>query len=292
MRKFAVQGLSKPMLTIFVVQFQTHLVNGTIYLCHTSCEVLNVGTLEAYLTQVTGWLHRNPYEVITILMGNSDVIDPHNYTAPVTNSGLINYVYATPEIPMPLESWPTLSEMILTNQRAVVMLDYEANQTAIPWLLDEFSQVWETPFSPTDRSFPCTPQRPPNDPRSVREDRMYMANHNLNVETSLAGISLDVPAYTSLNETNGVSGFGSLGWTVDNCTTNWKRPPNYLLVDYYNLGNFNGSVFQVAATANNVTYDRSSCCGNNGLTSFGINLCSISTMAITLVAGTAALLLA
>jgi len=32
-------------------------------------------------------------------------------------------------------------------------------------------------------------------------------------------------------------------------------------VDYYNFGNFNGSVFQVAADANNVTYNRNSCCG-------------------------------
>ncbi|KAL4913537.1 hypothetical protein BDW62DRAFT_159652 [Aspergillus aurantiobrunneus] len=34
-----------------------------------------------------------------------------------------------------------------------------------------------------------------------------------------------------------------------------------MLVDYYNEGNFNGSVFQVAANMNNVSYDRESCCG-------------------------------
>lgn len=242
-------------------------MNDTIYLCHTSCDLLNAGTLEAYLTLVTLWIERNTYDVITILMGNSDFIAPQNYTIPFTTSGLIKYVYTTPEIPMPLEAWPTLGEMIIRNQRVVVMLDYQANETAIPWLLDEFSQAWETPFSPTERSFPCTAQRPPNRPKSVREDRMYIANHNLNVEIDLLGISLDVPAYSLLKETNAVTGYGSLGWAVDNCTSNWNRPPNYLLVDYYNEGNFNGSVFQVAATANNVTYDRVSCCGNNGATS-------------------------
>jgi hypothetical protein len=283
---------SKTLLTLYAVQFQTHLVNGTIYLCHTSCELLNAGTLEAYLTKVVGWLQRNPYEVITILMGNSDVIDPQNYTGPVTKSGLINYVYTTPELPMPLESWPTLSEMILTNQRAVVMLDYQANQTAIPWLLDEFSQMWETPFSPTDRAFPCTAQRPPDRPNSIRKDRMYMANHNLNVQIAAAGISLDVPAYTLLNETNGISGFGSVGVAVDNCTTMWDRPPNYLLVDYYNVGSFDGSVFQAAATANNVTYSRSKCCGKDGTTSAGVISSSLSTMAVSLVAVLTAFVLA
>ncbi len=241
-----------------------------MYLCHTSCDLLNAGTLEAYLTTVSKWLRSHPYDVVAVLMGNSDVVTPGNYTAPVVNSGLIDFVYTPPTQPMPLDSWPTLAEMIFRNQRAVVMLDYEANQTAIPWLLDEFSQMWETPFSPTDRDFPCTAQRPPDQGRNIRQDRMFMANHNLNLEVAVAGVSLDVPFFTILNETNGVSGYGSAGRTVANCTTMWNRPPTFLLVDYYNLGNFNGSVFQVAADANNVKYDRAGCCGTAGTTNDGV----------------------
>jgi len=45
-----------------------------------------------------------------------------------------------------------------------------------------------------------------------------------------------------------------------NTTATWGRPPNFLLVDYYNYGNFPGSVFEVAAQMNNVTYNRT-CCG-------------------------------
>ena len=41
----------------------------------------------------------------------------------------------------------------------------------------------------------------------------------------------------------------------------WQYPPNFLLVDYYNYGNFNGSVVQVAADMNNVTYN-GLCCGS------------------------------
>ncbi|KAG9785242.1 PLC-like phosphodiesterase, partial [Aureobasidium melanogenum] len=191
---------------IRMLQFQAHLVNGTMYLCHTSCDLLNAGTLESYLTTVTKWLRAHPHDVITILMGNYDVVDPFNFTSPVTQSGLIDFVYTPPTVPMSLDSWPTLAEMILTNKRAVVMLDYNANQTAIPWLLDEFSNMWETPFSPTDRDFPCTAQRPPDRSRDQRLDRMYMANHNLNLQVSLAGISLLVPFFTLLNETNAVTG--------------------------------------------------------------------------------------
>lgn len=246
---------------IRMLQFQVHDLNGTLHMCHTTCDLLDAGPLVDYLTTVVEWMQDNPYDVLTILMGNSDVLPPQRFVDPIRNSGLLNYVYTTPTVPMPLEDWPTLGEMLLTNQRAVVMLDYEADQEQIPWLLDEFSQMWETPFSPTDRDFPCTAQRPPDRPRDVRQDRMYMANHNLNVEIALAGISLDIPAYTILNETNAISGYGSVGAASGNCTEDWDRPPNFLLVDYYNLGNFNGSVFQVAADANNVTYDRNKCCG-------------------------------
>ena len=40
----------------------------------------------------------------------------------------------------------------------------------------------------------------------------------------------------------------------------WPRPPNFLLVDYYNNGSYPGSVFEVAAEMNNVTYS-GPCCG-------------------------------
>ncbi|EXJ63612.1 uncharacterized protein A1O5_11373 [Cladophialophora psammophila CBS 110553] len=269
---------------IRMLQFQAHLQNGTMYLCHTSCELLNAGTLQDYLTTVTKWLRNHPYDVIAILMGNYDVVAPQNFTAPVVNSGLIDFVYTPPTSPMPLDSWPTLAEMIFKNERAVVMLDYQANQTAIPWLLDEFSQMWETPFSPTDRNFPCTPQRPPNQGRNTRQDRMYMTNHNLNLEVDIAGISIDVPFFTLLNETNAVNGFGSAGWAVDNCTTMWNRAPNFLLVDYYNIGNFNGSVFQVAADANGVSYNRASCCGTAGTTNAAVTA-TVDVRRYLLVAG-------
>jgi hypothetical protein len=198
-------------------------------LCHSSCEILNMGPLQAYLETVAIWLRQNPYDVVTILMGNSDYVNPENFTEPIKNSGLMSYVYTPPMIPMALDDWPTLSEMILTQKRVVFFLDYQANQTAIPWLMDEFSQVWETPFSPTDDSFPCTVQRPPGLARQGAETRMYMVNHNLNLELSFASINLLIPNTAQLNQTNGVNGTGSLGKMARNCTG--KISPNPLLLN-------------------------------------------------------------
>lgn len=245
---------------IRMLQFQTHYTNNTIYLCHTTCELLNVGPLEDYFVTVTKWLRTHPYDVVTILIGNYDYVAPGNFSSIIESSGLIDYVYTPPKIPMALGDWPTLSSMILSGKRAVVFMDYQANQTAYPWLMDEFSQMWETPFSPTDTNFPCTVQRPPGLSAQDAHNRMYMANHNLNLDVDLAGINLLIPNTALLNQTNAVEGYGSLGWMADNCTTKWNRPPNFLLVDYYNYGSFNGSVFEVAAQMNNVTYNQQ-CCG-------------------------------
>lgn len=259
-----------------MLQFQTQWdeTEQQVVLCHTSCDVLNMGTLESYLVQVTSWLQQHPYDVVTILMGNFDIIPPDRYVAPVISSGLIRYVYTPPTIPMGVEDWPTLQEMIFSNTRAVVMLDYEAKQQEIPWLLDEFGQMFETPFSPTNRDFPCTADRPPEDWAGAlpREHRMYMANHNLNVDISFGGINLLVPNTLILNETNAAAEiYGSVKTNVLNCTTMWNRPPNFLLVDYYNIGDFNGSVFAVAAEANGVDYDRTSCCGTQTKSGAGRN---------------------
>ncbi|KAF2642594.1 PLC-like phosphodiesterase [Massarina eburnea CBS 473.64] len=254
------------------LQFETHYPNASagLHLCHTSCSLLDVGTLEAYLTTVTGWLADNPYEVITIMMGNDNRVPPSTYVSPFQDSGILSYVYTPSASNLTLDEWPTLGEMILLNKRVVVMLDYLANQTEVPWLLDQFAYQWQTPFSPTDPAFPCTVQRPENQAEAVSRNMTYMANHNLNVDITLAGLDLLIPAYTLLGEVNAVSGNGSLGLAVNNCTAMWGRPPNFLLVDYYNFGNFNGSVFQVAATANNVSYQQGSCCGGTGTTGAAI----------------------
>lgn len=250
---------------IRLLQFQVHKPNASspLMLCHTSCDLLNAGTLVDYMILVREWLDENSYDVVTLVMGNYDVLTPQNFTSSIYDSGLDRYLYTPPTVPMPLDAWPTLGEMIILQHRLVVMLDYEANQEEIPWLLDEFANMWETPFSPTNRDFPCLQDRPPDQPRDVSEDRLYMANHNLNVDIQVAGLSLLVPATPLLNQTNAVTGYGSAGVMSNNCTADWNRPPNFILVDYYNIGSYNGSIFEVAANANGVTYNKDSCCGND-----------------------------
>ncbi|KAI0833152.1 PLC-like phosphodiesterase [Hypoxylon sp. FL0890] len=230
------------------------------HFCHTSCDILDAGPITDWLGQVKNWVASHPYDVVTILLGNGNYSVPSLYVPYIEQTGILRYIYTPPVVPMTLDDWPTLSEMILRGQRVVMFMDYMANQTEYPWLLDEFSQLWETPFDPTDQKFPCTVQRPPNLADADAKNRLYMINHNLNIELSILGSDMLVPARTELNVTNNVTGFGSLGLSANNCRSDWGRPPNFLNVDYYNMGGFPGSVFEVAAQMNNVTYDRT-CCG-------------------------------
>ena len=71
-----------------------------------------------------------------------------------------------------------------------------------------------------------------------------------------------MPDVVQLNSTNANDTvYGSAHLAVEHCTEDWGRPPNFLLVDYYNYGDPGpGSVFEVAARWNNVTYNRA-CCG-------------------------------
>lgn len=204
---------------IRMLETETHYnaTTSTLSCCHTSCDLLDAGTVQSYLTNITNWIKIHPYDVITILLSNSDLIGVGNYSAPIVNSGLSVYAYVPPQVPMNISSWPTLSDMILMGKRAVIFMDYNANQTEVPYILDEFSQVWETPFSPTNQSFPCTQQRPPSLSRQAAENRMYIANHNLNTEISLAGTSILVPTTALINQTNALNGTGSLGLMANNC---------------------------------------------------------------------------
>lgn len=243
--------------------------NDTVpHFCHTTCDLFDGGPITEWLTKVTDWVAANRFDVVTVLLENGNYSTPDLYVPYLNQTGILKYVYTPPFLPMNYSSWPTLAEMIIYNTRVVLFLDYMANATAYPWWIDEFTNMWETPFDPIDQNFPCTVDRGgPLSPVDAA-NRLYLINHNLNAEVSVLGTSLLVPEVTSLNTTNNVTGFGSLGTAAGTCITDYGRAPNVLNVDYYNYGGSadSGAVFQVAAALNNVTYT-GGCCGKGGMTS-------------------------
>jgi len=227
-----------------MLQMQAHNNSGTIQLCHTSCALLNGGTLQDYLTSVKTWMDANVNEVVTLLIVNIDDLPPTDYAPVFVAAGLDKLSYSPASSPLTNTEWPTLGSMIDNGTRLVTFLDNAADLTQVPYLLDEFTQVWETPFDVTDPAFDCSVNRTKGD----NTTQMYLINHFL--DTMLLGSP--VPDIAAANVTNAVSGTGSLGVQVNTCISDYGRAPNFLLVDFYEYGG--GSVFQVAASINGVTY--------------------------------------
>ncbi|OAA68655.1 PLC-like phosphodiesterase, TIM beta/alpha-barrel domain protein [Niveomyces insectorum RCEF 264] len=235
------------------------------HFCHTSCDLLDAGPITDWLGEVAHWVAHHPYDVVTVLLGNGNYSTPDRYAPLIASTGLPQYAYVPPHKPMALDDWPTLETMILRGTRVVLLLDYMADETAYPWLLDEFTYLWETPFDPlidAGDPLPCTVQRPPGLPtEDAVHDRLYLLNHNLNVEVSLLGMTFLIPTVAIADQINAVAGPHSLGDAAAQCASTWQRAPTVLNVDYYNYGSPPGSVFEVAAKLNNVTYDPDTCCG-------------------------------
>ncbi|RPB03268.1 hypothetical protein L873DRAFT_1826329 [Choiromyces venosus 120613-1] len=215
-----------------------------------TCDLLNAGTVESYLTTVGNWLRRNPYEVVTILISNGDFLNAGNFTSAMEKSGLAQMAFIPPnlknETRYKCSDWPTLSQLIISGKRAIVFMDYRADEPKVPYTPDEFTYLFETPFSQTNES-------------TSTKGKLYMANHNLNVDFSFVGTGVLVPNTIAINRTNGVEGFSSLGLMSNQCKGILPAHPFLLNIHrFYDVGQ--GNVFEVAAKANNVTYN-GKCCG-------------------------------
>jgi len=228
-----------------LLQMQTHENSGDIYLCHTDCGLYNGGTLLDYLKTVKTWMDAHPEDVVTLLIVNSDNLAATQFASVFVAAGVNSVSYSPQSASLTASGWPTLGSLIDAGTRLVTFLSTTASFDTAPYLIDEFSNVWETPFDTVDSTaFQCQKDRGTGDVSTS----MFLINHFL--DTLLLGNPIPDPG--NANVTNAVSGPGSLGNEVAVCAGLYNRYPNFLLVDFYEYGG--GSVFRVAATANGVTY--------------------------------------
>ena len=211
------------------LQAQTHYNDGTLEMCHTTCipDISDVGPLSDYLTTVKTFLDGNPSEVVTLLLTNGDYVPVGNFSDVFASVGLDKYAFVPASEPLPIGSWPTLGDLISASTRLVVFLDYDADTTVAPYILDEFSYFFETPYDVTDASFAnCSIDRPPG---ASADGRMYLVNHYL--DNDFLGIL--TPDYDAAGTTNGAA---SIDANVAECVGNYTNNPNVVLVDWVDQG--------------------------------------------------------
>jgi len=233
---------------IRMLQVQAHQQTTGVRLCHTNCIIHDGGLAVDYFTTVKSWVDANPNEVLSILIVNSDNLPPTTWQSIFVSAGLDTVAFSPNSSALTFSEWPTLGEMIDSGKRVVTFLDTQADFSQVPYIIDEFSNMWETPFDVTENSYPCTVNRTNGDSTT----QLNLINHYLDKVISIAGIAVPAPDTSALTVTNAVSGTGSLGTEVNTCIAAHTRAPNFLLVDFYEYGG--GSVFEVAASVNGVKY--------------------------------------
>ncbi|KAG0182329.1 hypothetical protein DFQ28_009758 [Apophysomyces sp. BC1034] len=85
-------------------------------------------------------------------------LDVNTLATAYTTSTIMPYVYSHNNLSEP---WPTLQEMINSGKRVINFVDARADTDEVPWLMYQFSSVFETPYDNTDmHGFKCTVDRP------------------------------------------------------------------------------------------------------------------------------------
>ncbi|KAI9837775.1 MAG: hypothetical protein M1819_006709 [Sarea resinae] len=220
---------------------QVHNSSGEWHLCHTSCALLDVGPLHTWLAGIKTWMDDNPNDVVTILLVNSDSATASDLNGEFVKANISDYGYTPPSSSKALDTWPTLQSLISKNTRLVTFiasLDPSSN-TVAPYLLDEFTFVWENPYDVTSlNNFSCVPDRPTsvkgNTAAALSSGRLPLMNHFLYSKEILG---IEVPDTGNLSTTNAPSGAtGNLGDTATGCADTWGRAPTFILVDFFNVG--------------------------------------------------------
>ncbi|KAF2791758.1 hypothetical protein K505DRAFT_326631 [Melanomma pulvis-pyrius CBS 109.77] len=221
---------------------QVHKKNGTTgedmwHLCHSSCDLLDMGTLANWLRNISTWMNNNPNEVVTVLIVDSDDATPAQLGAQFEASGIDKIAYTPPSTETVPKTWPTLQSLISNGTRLMTFVASITADPAVPYLMDEFSFIFENDFeneSPTD--YKCTPNRPSalkTAEQAADSGKMFLMNHFL-YSSGLFGIQ--TPNETYANITNAQTGLGSLGTAIKTCTGVYSKPPTFVLTDFFNRG--------------------------------------------------------
>jgi hypothetical protein len=115
-----------------------------VWLCHTVCE-LGATRMSDSLEEIREFLEANRGEVVMLFI--EPYVSPRDLEKVFARSGLERYV-VTLDRNSPM---PTLGELVRRNRRVIVLTEKDADGT-VPWYLDGFSFVQDTPLGATEVS--------------------------------------------------------------------------------------------------------------------------------------------
>lgn len=276
-----------------LLQAQVHDLNGTLELCHTSCSLLDGGSLESWLGKIKSWMDSNPNEVVSILLVNSDNFNVSSFGTVFEASGISEYGY-TPASTTAMSTWPTLQTLISANTRLVTFVTNIDYETASPYILPEFNYIFETPFDVTSSSgFNCTVDRPSSlssgtGATALSSGYMSLMNH---FQYNAMAFGITVPAIGLIETTNSAATntTGTLGTHGEQCNSEWGSKPTFVLVDFFNVGpaieaadNLNGitATGRITLSTAQLTADTSAAARPQSTSWFGVAAMAMGVVAL------------
>lgn len=223
---------------IRLLSAQVHNENGTLQLCHTTCALLDAGTLEAWLAKIKYWMDQNPNEVVTLLLVNSDDEDVAAFGEVFESSNISSLGY-TPSTSGATTEWPTLQTMIDAGTRLVTFVAAINSSTTYPYLLNEWDYVFETAYDVTTyNGFNCTLNRPTSlssATSAISSGYLPLMNH---FRYKLLTASAELPDVDDIANTNNANKttVGGLAYEAYQCDSEWGTAPVFALVDFYTEG--------------------------------------------------------
>lgn len=165
------------------------------------------------LAEVKQFLDLHPQEVVTITIEDTN-LNMAQLDACFTAAGLTNYRYHK----TPNQTWNTISEMIDADKRLVVFANI-SNPTAIPGYFRNWNHIFDNPYSASHRDdFSCTLNR-----GNLNHD-LFLLNHFITVINPRPDSAHVVNTHASLSN------------HINNCYNTYNRLPNFIYVDFYDVG--------------------------------------------------------
>ena len=195
-----------------------------IYLCHGFCEIGAV-SLSSALTELRSFLVSHPGAVVVVI-NQDEGVSPNSISHAFERAGLLDLVYRGP-----LGPFPTLREMVDSNQRLVVMAENDAGD--IPWYhlayrhaLQETPYRFRTTAALTDQvAYSCRPNRGP------ASAPLFLLNN-----------WVDTTPVPRASNAAVVNARGTLLTRSRTCQRIRHRLPNLVAVDFFRRGDVLGVV--------------------------------------------------
>jgi len=170
--------------------------------------------LSDILNDIKTFLDNNPNEIVTIIL--ECYVTANDIEDEINQSGLSNYLYTHNA------AWPTLQNMIDNDNRLVIFSDVNDASNSQSWYHYVWDYAVETHYSvATINDFTCDFNRgdPLND--------LFIFNHFVTDATL---------GYGLYSESNDVNANPFLITRALDCQTQTNKFPNFVTVDYYELG--------------------------------------------------------